>query len=59
VDKDVHSQYSANGLFSSDRAIREYCQDIWNIQPVSVELEDYVQAQAGFQVDSQRLTTTS
>lgn len=45
------------GYFSSDRAIREYCQDIWNIQPVSVELEDYVQAQAGFRVDSQRLTT--
>jgi starch phosphorylase len=40
------------GYFSSDRAIREYCQDIWNIQPIAVELEDYIQAQAGFRIDS-------
>ena len=26
------------GKFSSDRAIREYCEEIWNVQPVSVEL---------------------
>jgi glycogen phosphorylase len=24
------------GKFSSDRAIREYCEDIWKIQPVRV-----------------------
>jgi glycogen phosphorylase len=30
------------GNFSSDRTIREYCQDIWDIQPVKVELEDHV-----------------
>ncbi|MFM8294895.1 MAG: glycogen/starch/alpha-glucan phosphorylase, partial [Microcystaceae cyanobacterium] len=28
------------GKFSSDRSIREYCQDIWNIQPVNIELQD-------------------
>jgi len=28
------------GKFSSDRAIREYCQEIWHIDPVVVELED-------------------
>ncbi|RMH64203.1 MAG: hypothetical protein D6676_09965, partial [Cyanobacteria bacterium J003] len=26
------------GKFSSDRAIREYCQDIWHVQPVKVVL---------------------
>lgn len=38
------------GKFSSDRAIREYCRDIWHVQPVSVALREYVQAQAGLQV---------
>jgi glycogen phosphorylase len=27
------------GKFSSDRSIREYCQDIWHIEPVKVELK--------------------
>ncbi|MGB7247863.1 MAG: glycogen/starch/alpha-glucan phosphorylase, partial [Phormidesmis sp.] len=29
------------GKFSSDRSIQEYCDQIWNIKPVSVELEEY------------------
>jgi starch phosphorylase len=28
------------GKFSSDRSIREYCHDIWKVQPVPVELFD-------------------
>ncbi|MBD2070688.1 glycogen/starch/alpha-glucan phosphorylase [Leptolyngbya sp. FACHB-671] len=35
------------GKFSSDRAIREYCEDIWHAQPVPVELREYAQATAG------------
>ena len=31
------------GKFSSDRAIAEYCQEIWNTQPVPIELQNYVQ----------------
>ena len=33
------------GKFSSDRAIREYCEDIWKVQPVPIELDEYRQTQ--------------
>jgi starch phosphorylase len=26
------------GKFSSDRAIREYCDEIWNVRPVRIAL---------------------
>jgi starch phosphorylase len=29
------------GKFSSDRSISEYCQDIWRVQPLQIELEDF------------------
>lgn len=35
------------GKFSSDRSIKEYCDDIWNVKPVPIELQEYVQANAG------------
>lgn len=38
------------GKFSSDRAIREYCEDIWKVQPVKVAIEAYNQANAGFKL---------
>ena len=41
------------GKFSSDRSIREYCQEIWHTSPVKIELEDYVQADAGLKAEPQ------
>jgi starch phosphorylase len=38
------------GKFSSDRSIREYCQNIWRVQPRPVDLEDITLAQINFKV---------
>jgi starch phosphorylase len=38
------------GKFSSDRTIRDYCREIWNVSPVPVSLETYSQSSAGLKV---------
>lgn len=34
-------QVARSGKFSSDRSIREYCEEIWNVQPVPVSVPTY------------------
>jgi starch phosphorylase len=36
--------------FSSDRTIKEYCDQIWNVQPVSIEMEEYSQENAALKI---------
>jgi starch phosphorylase len=38
------------GKFSSDRTIAQYCRDIWHVDPVTIELENYSQEKAGLKV---------
>jgi starch phosphorylase len=35
------------GVFSSDRTIKEYCEEIWDVQPVKITLEEYSQDNNG------------
>ena len=37
-----------SGQFSSDRTIREYCRDIWHVQPVPVRLLSEDEVKVGF-----------
>lgn len=34
------------GDFSSDRSVAEYCRDIWKVDPVEIEVQEYIQADA-------------
>lgn len=36
-----------SGKFSSDRTILDYCREIWQVEPLPVEIEDYRQESAG------------
>jgi starch phosphorylase len=37
-----------SGKFSSDRTIREYCEDIWKVEPVKIDLGSREHIEAGF-----------
>jgi len=37
-----------SGKFSSDRTIREYCEDIWKVEPVKIDLGSRDDIEAGF-----------
>lgn len=41
------------GKFSSDRAIAEYCQDIWQVKPVPVQSADFTQWHGNGQLSSE------
>lgn len=43
------------GKFSSDRSIQEYCDQIWNIKPVPVELQEYAKTLTMMTDNSTRL----
>jgi starch phosphorylase len=45
------------GKFSSDRTIREYCEEIWGVKPVKINLEAYSQAEAAIKVQAVNGTT--
>ncbi|MEL6163434.1 MAG: glycogen/starch/alpha-glucan family phosphorylase, partial [Cyanobacteria bacterium J06628_3] len=38
------------GKFSSDRAIWEYCQEIWNVEPCEIKLDEYSGDKAGLKM---------
>lgn len=38
------------GKFSSDRTIAQYCQEIWGVEPMPINLETYSQEEAGLKI---------
>ncbi|MGL5509548.1 MAG: glycogen/starch/alpha-glucan phosphorylase, partial [Microcoleaceae cyanobacterium] len=38
------------GKFSSDRTINQYAQEIWQIDPVTIDMTEYNQHHAGLQM---------
>jgi starch phosphorylase len=47
------------GRFSSDRAIREYCRDIWRIEPVPIDLGEAAPARLARPSAARRQPTTA
>ncbi len=45
-----------SGFFSSDRTIREYCQDIWKVEPVTIDIKEYHQESAGLNLSQASVT---
>ena len=43
------------GKFSSDRTIKEYCQEIWDVKPVPIEQEESGQAEISLRLASREL----
>jgi starch phosphorylase len=41
------------GIFSSDRTIKQYCEEIWGVEPIPVKLADYQQSSAGLNLSCQ------
>lgn len=41
------------GIFSSDRTIQQYCEEIWGVEPIPVKLADYQQSSAGLNLSCQ------
>ncbi|MCA1994709.1 MAG: glycogen/starch/alpha-glucan phosphorylase, partial [Coleofasciculus sp. S288] len=44
------------GHFSSDRTIQDYCKDIWNVEPVKINLKEYHQDAIGLKTGQQPVT---
>jgi starch phosphorylase len=40
------------GKFSSDRAIRQYGEAVWHVEPVKVELEKYIHNNTGLKAET-------
>lgn len=38
-DQELYQAVSCSGKFSSDRTIKEYADEIWNLKPVTVEVK--------------------
>ncbi len=46
-----------SGFFSSDRTIQEYCQEIWEVEPVKIDLKEYHQEAAGLKIPQPSAST--
>ena len=47
----LNDYYLALAYTIRDRSIREYCEDIWNVEAVPVEVAEYAQTDTVFQTN--------